>query len=199
MRVKTAIVTGSGGLIGSESARHLAESGFRVIGLDNDMRASFFGETASTNPVSERLTEQFPDEFEWLQMDIRDREGIERLFEQNARDIEIVVHAAAQPSHDWAASDPHTDFTVNANGTLNLLQAARQSCPDATFIFLSTNKVYGDTPNYLPLVELDKRLELPEDHPYYGGNDKNRAEYHSISYRFGGSQAGAHPQVPAVR
>jgi CDP-paratose 2-epimerase len=191
VRVKTAIVTGSGGLIGSESARHLAESGFRVIGLDNDMRASFFGETASTNPVSERLAEQFPDEFEWLQMDIRDREGIERLFEQNARDIEIVVHAAAQPSHDWAASDPHTDFTVNANGTLNLLQAARQSCPDATFIYLSTNKVYGDRPNYLPLVELDKRLELPEDHEYYGGIDNTMSIDHCMHSLFGVSKAAA--------
>src|SRR3954463_2457862 len=161
MRVKTAIVTGSGGLIGSESARHLAESGFRVIGLDNDMRASFFGESASTNPVSERLAEQFPDEFEWLRMDIRDRDGVERLFERNAREIEIVVHAAAQPSHDWAASDPHTDFGVNAVATLNLLEAARHEKPDATFVFLSTNKVYGDTPNHLPLVELEKRLELP--------------------------------------
>src|SRR4051812_5365650 len=193
MRVKTAIVTGSGGLIGSESARHLAESGFRVIGLDNDMRASFFGETASTNPVSERLVEQFPDEFEWLQMDIRDRDGVERLFEQNARDIDIVVHAAAQPSHDWAALDPHTDFTVNANGTLNLLQATRQSCPDATFIYLSTNKVYGDRPNYLPLVELEKRLELPEDHPYYGGIDKTKSIDPRMHSLFGGSKAAPRP------
>ncbi|MEA2445519.1 MAG: CDP-paratose 2-epimerase [Thermoleophilales bacterium] len=189
--MKTAIVTGSGGLIGSESARHLVESGYRVIGLDNDMRASFFGETASTSPVSERLADQFPDEFEWLKLDIRDREGIESLFERHARDIEIVVHAAAQPSHDWAASDPHTDFTVNANGTLNLLQATRQSKPDATFIYLSTNKVYGDQPNYLPLVELEKRLELPESHEYYKGIDASMSIDHCMHSLFGVSKAAA--------
>ncbi|MEA2422136.1 MAG: CDP-paratose 2-epimerase, partial [Thermoleophilaceae bacterium] len=189
--MKTAIVTGSGGLIGSESARHLVESGYRVIGLDNDMRSSFFGESASTNPVSERLADQFPDEFEWLKLDIRDREGIERLFERHASDIEIVVHAAAQPSHDWAASDPHTDFTVNANGTLNLLQATRLSKPDATFIYLSTNKVYGDQPNYLPLIELDKRLELPEDHEYYKGVDASMSIDHCMHSLFGVSKAAA--------
>jgi CDP-paratose 2-epimerase len=189
--MKTAIVTGSGGLIGSESARHLVESGYRVIGIDNDMRSSFFGETASTNPVSERLASTFPAEFEWLELDIRDREGIEALFARHAKEIEIVVHAAAQPSHDWAALDPHTDFTVNANGTLNLLEAARRSTPDATFIYLSTNKVYGDTPNYLPLVELDKRLELPEDHPYHGGIDTTMSIDHCMHSLFGVSKAAA--------
>jgi len=165
-----AIVTGSGGLIGSETVRHFSAEGFDVIGLDNDMRAQFFGPDASTRHTSDRLARDF-DTFRPHDLDIRDREGVERLFAQHAKDVELIVHTAAQPSHDWAASDPHTDFTVNANGTLNLLQAAREHTPDATFIFTSTNKVYGDRPNQLPLVELETRLELPEDHRWYGGID----------------------------
>jgi CDP-paratose 2-epimerase len=166
----TAIVTGSGGLIGSESVRWFVERGFDVIGLENDMRAQFFGPDASTARVTAGLEENL-DTFRSLEVDIRDREGVERVFAQHAKAIELVVHTAAQPSHDWAASDPHTDFAVNANGTLNLLQAAREHCSDATFVFCSTNKVYGDSPNHLPLIETDTRLELPEDHRWYGGVD----------------------------
>jgi CDP-paratose 2-epimerase len=165
-----AIVTGSGGLIGSESARYFAQQGFDVIGIDNDMRAYFFGPEASTASSSARLAEEL-DSFRGLSLDIRDREGVDALFAEHGKNIELVVHTAAQPSHDWAAREPHTDFTVNANGTLNLLQAARENCPDATFVFTSTNKVYGDRPNALPLVELETRYELPEDHHWYGGID----------------------------
>jgi CDP-paratose 2-epimerase len=189
--VKTAIVTGSGGLIGSESVRHLVESGFRVIGLENDMRASFFGPGASTAHITRRLVEAYPDEFEWRELDIRDADGVMDLFRRHARQIELVVHAAAQPSHDWAASDPHTDFTVNANGTLGLLEATRHNCPDATFIFMSTNKVYGDAPNRLPLVELETRLELPEDHPFHGGIDHTMSIDHCMHSLFGVSKAAA--------
>ncbi len=164
----TAIVTGSGGLIGSESVRVFAEQGFDVIGVENDMRAHFFGPQASTARVSERLVAEV-DGFRWEQIDIRDAEAIDRLFARHSRRVELIVHAAAQPSHDWAASDPQTDFTVNAHGTLNLLQAARAHAPDATFIFTSTNKVYGDRPNALPLQEHETRLELPADHPWYEG------------------------------
>jgi CDP-paratose 2-epimerase len=166
----TAIVTGSGGLIGSESVRLFAQQGFDVIGIDNDMRASFFGPEASTRTVTEALEAEL-DAFHPHDLDIRDADGVERLFERHAADLELIVHTAAQPSHDWAASDPQTDFTVNANGTLNLLEAARRHAPDASFIFTSTNKVYGDRPNFLPLQELETRLELPEDHRWYGGVD----------------------------
>jgi CDP-paratose 2-epimerase len=166
----TAIVTGSGGLIGSESVRYFAEQGFDVIGIDNDMRARFFGPEASTRHVSERLTEDV-DGFRHFDVDIRDTEGVTDLLARHARRIELIVHTAAQPSHDWAAGDPQTDFTVNANGTLNLLQAAREETPDATFVFTSTNKVYGDRPNFLPLIEAETRLELPEDHRWYRGID----------------------------
>ena len=148
--MRTAIVTGSGGLIGSESVQHLIEDGYDVIGLENDMRAAFFGPDASTSRTTERLVETYP-EFRSLDVDIRDAEGVLRLFERE-KAVELVIHTAAQPSHDWAATDPQTDFAVNANGTLNLLEAVRTHTPDATFVFTSTNKVYGDTPNRLPLV-----------------------------------------------
>jgi CDP-paratose 2-epimerase len=185
-----AIVTGSGGLIGSESVRFFAEQGFEVIGLENDMRARFFGAEASTTPVSERLLEEV-DGFRWVQIDIRDGEGVDSLFARHARDIELIVHTAAQPSHDWAASDPHTDFTVNANGTLNLLQAARAHALDATFIFTSTNKVYGDRPNFLPLEEHDTRLELPVGHRWYDGIDTEMSIDLTTHSLFGVSKAAA--------
>src|SRR5258708_7111058 len=165
-----AIVTGSGGLIGSESVRFFAEQGFDVIGLENDMRAQFFGADASTKMTSARLVEEI-EGFRWEQMDVRDVAGVNSLFARHAGAIELVVHTAAQPSHDWAASDPQTDFTVNANGTLSLLQATRDHAPDATFIFTSTNKVYGDRPNFLPLQERETRFELPQEHRWYGGID----------------------------
>jgi CDP-paratose 2-epimerase len=167
----TAIVTGSGGLIGSESVAYFAAQGFRVVGVENDLRAFFFGAEASTRPTSDRLAAELGDAFDHVALDVRDRDGIDRLFARHARQLELIVHTAAQPSHDWAACDPHTDFTVNANGTLNLLEAARTHAPDATFIFTSTNKVYGDRPNFLPLQDLGTRLELPAGHRWYDGID----------------------------
>ena len=185
----TAIVTGSGGLIGSESVRYFVEQGFDVIGLENDMRAEFFGPEASTRHVSERLAETYESEFRWLDVDIRDAGAVARVFADAGP--ELVIHTAAQPSHDWAASDPQTDFGVNANGTLNLLEAARHHAPDAAFIFCSTNKVYGDLPNDLPLEELDQRLELPPDHPYFGGIDTSMSIDASMHSLFGVSKAAA--------
>jgi CDP-paratose 2-epimerase len=186
-----AIVTGSGGLIGSESVRHFVEAGYDVIGLENDMRARFFGADASTAHTTEALVRRYPGEFRSLEVDIRDAEGVARIFAERADAIELVIHTAAQPSHDWAASDPQTDFAVNANGTLNLLEAARRSAPNATFIFCSTNKVYGDRPNGLPLVELEKRLELPEDHRYHRGIDTTMSIDASTHSLFGVSKAAA--------
>src|SRR5689334_15298082 len=155
-----AIVSGSGGLVGSESVRRLVESGWEVVGLENDLRAEFFGPDASTASVSNELADAYG-EFRWLKTDIRDTDAVDRAFSSEGARVELVVHAAAQPSHDWAARDPQTDFGVNANGTLNLLEATRRFSPDATFVFCSTNKVYGDTPNGLPLEELESTLELP--------------------------------------
>ena len=187
----TAIVTGSGGLIGAESVRHFVQVGYDVIGLENDMRARFFGPDASTAPTTQSLVERYPAEFRSLELDIRDAEGVARAFAQRAGQVELVIHTAAQPSHDWAASDPQTDFAVNANGTLNLLEATRAHAPDATFVFCSTNKVYGDLPNSLPLVELDTRLELPEDHRYFGGVDTSMSIDRSTHSLFGVSKAAA--------
>ena len=185
-----AIVTGSGGLIGSESVRHFAELGFDVVGVENDMRAYFFGPEASTSPVSQRLVEEV-DGFRQAELDIRDAEGVMDLFARHARDLAVVIHTAAQPSHDWAATEPHTDFSVNATGTLNLLQAARTHAPDATFIFTSTNKVYGDTPNFLPLQDVGERLELPEDHRYFGGIDTSMSIDGCMHSLFGVSKVAA--------
>jgi CDP-paratose 2-epimerase len=187
----TALVTGSGGLIGSQSVRHFVESGYDVIGLENDMRAQFFGPEASTAPTTERLLRTMGDAFRSLELDVRDVDGVNRVFAEHARSLELVIHTAAQPSHDWAASDPQTDFTVNANATLNLLEATRHHAPSASFIFCSTNKVYGDLPNALPLLELDRRLELPEDHRYFQGIDTSMSIDASTHSLFGVSKAAA--------
>ena len=133
-----------------------------ILGIENDTRAVLFGPEASTAAVTERLNREL-DSFRTVDLDIRDAEGIDRIFAEAGKEIELVIHTAAQPSHDWAASDPQADFSINANGTLNLLEAARNRCPEATFVFTSTNKVYGDTPNHLPLEELETRLELPAE------------------------------------
>jgi len=185
-----AIVTGSGGLIGSESVRHLVDQGLEVVGIENDMRSRFFGPEASTTPVTEELVRELP-EFRSEELDIRDAEGVDRLFARHAGQVAVVIHTAAQPSHDWAASDPQTDFTVNANGTLNLLEAARSHCPDTPFVFCSTNKVYGDTPNRLPLEETETRLELPESHRYHRGIDTTMSIDSSTHSLFGASKAAA--------
>ena len=181
----TAIVTGSGGLIGSESVAYFVEAGYDVIGLENNMRARFFGDEASTQNVTQRLTDRYR-EFRSLETDIRDADAVSRAFAGN--EVELIIHTAAQPSHDWAASDPQTDFAVNANGTLNLLEATLRYAPEATFIFTSTNKVYGDLPNHLPLVENGSRLELPAGHPYARGIDTSMSIDRSMHSLFGVSK-----------
>ncbi len=186
-----AIITGSGGLIGSESVRHFVESGFDVVGIENDMRARFFGPSASTMPATERLLAFYGGAFRSLDLDIRDRDGIDRVFADAGPTLQLVIHTAAQPSHDWAASDPHTDFSVNAGGTLNLLEATRRHAPSATFVFCSTNKVYGDTPNGLPLETAGDRLELPRNHRYWRGIDTTMSIDASTHSLFGVSKAAA--------
>ena len=159
------IVTGSGGLIGSQAVTHFAKEASQVVGIDNNMRQEFFGPEASTEWVVNDLSGTL-ENYRHENIDIRDNDAITALFAEFGSDISLVVHTAAQPSHDWAARDPHTDFSVNANGTLNLLEATRQHAPNAVFIFTSTNKVYGDTPNHLPLIELETRWELDPEHPW---------------------------------
>jgi len=185
-----AVVTGSGGLVGSESVRRAVAAGFDVIGIENDMRARFFGAEASTGSVTRQLVDSFP-EFRSLDVDVRDGERVGSIFAEHGGGIELIVHAAAQPSHDWAAREPRTDFDVNAIGTLNLLEAARDHAPDATFVFISTNKVYGDLPNELPLVELESRLDLATDHRYHQGIDTSMPIDRSTHSLFGVSKAAA--------
>ncbi len=169
--MKTLLVTGSSGLIGSEVVSHFAPTGWRVYGVDNNQRADFFGPQGDTRWNQKRLLEMFPS-FTHVELDIRDRTGVLRLI-QDLKPA-LIVHTAAQPSHDLAASRPFDDFDVNAVGTLNLLEATRQHAGDAVFVHMSTNKVYGDRPNTIPLKELPTRWDyddpayepgIPEDFP----------------------------------
>jgi CDP-paratose 2-epimerase len=164
-----AIVTGSAGLIGCEAARHFARLGMDVIGIDNDMRREFFGDDASTERQRDQLVTDLGRRYSHADFDIRDEEAVERLFSRYSSEITLVIHTAAQPSHDWAARAPKVDFSVNATGTLNLLEATRHYAPDAPFIFTSSNKVYGDAPNQLPLIEHDTRWEIDPSHTYAAG------------------------------
>ena len=161
-----ALITGSAGLIGSESSKFFHEKGFDIVGVDNNMRQYFFGEDGSTQWNRENLEATLKN-YQHRAIDIRDENAIDALFAECGREIAVVIHTAAQPSHDWAAREPLTDFSINANGTINLLEATRKHCPDAAFIFTSTNKVYGDAPNELPLVEQETRWEIDATHAYY--------------------------------
>lgn len=189
--MSVAIVTGSAGLIGSEAVKFFHEKGFDVVGVDNNMRRYFFGEDGSTQWNREAL-ERTLRNYRHCDADIRDGEEIARLFGEYGKAIDLVIHTAAQPSHDWAAREPVTDFTVNANGTLNLLEATRRFCPEAAFIFTSTNKVYGDTPNNLPLVEEETRWETDAAHPYHDfGIDESMSIDQSKHSVFGASKVAA--------
>ena len=186
-----ALITGANGLIGGESVEFFSEKFDLVIGIDNNMRSYFFGAQASTDWNRDRLIKEISN-FRHNHIDIRNYEALEVVFKEYGTDIKLVVHAAAQPSHDWAAKEPLTDFSVNATGTLNMLELCRLNCPEAVFIFTSTNKVYGDTPNYLPLIELEKRWEIETSHPYYKeGIDELMSIDHTKHSIFGASKVAA--------
>jgi CDP-paratose 2-epimerase len=184
------IVTGSCGLVGSEAARFYDARGFEVVGIDNDMRAYFFGKEASTTWVRDRLVADLKC-YSHVSADIRDERAMEAVFARYAGRIALVVHTAAQPSHDWAAREPLTDFSVNASGTLVILEAARKHAPDAPFVFTSTNKVYGDAPNRLPLVEQETRWEIDASHPYHRGIDEDMSLDQTTHSLFGASKVAA--------
>lgn len=190
--MKKVLITGSAGLIGSESVKFFIEKGFEIIGIDNNMRQYFFGEEASTD-WSRKLLEDNYKNYKHYNIDIRDNKKIEEIFKTHKFDL--IIHTAAQPSHDWAAKEPFTDFNVNANGTLVLLENFRKYAPQAVFIFTSTNKVYGDTPNNLPLVELDTRYEIPDDHQYKNGIDESMSIDNSKHSIFGVSKVAADVMV----
>ncbi len=193
--VSTVIITGSSGLIGSETAKYFHQQGFDIVGIDNNMRAYFFGEDGSVDWNARQLTTTLP-RFRPVAIDIRDASAIDELFKTYGKSIELVVHCASQPSHDWAAREPMTDFSVNATGTLVMLEATRKFAPDAVFIFTSTNKVYGDTPNYLPLIETATRWEVDPAHPLseYGIDETMSIDQtkHSV---FGASKVAADVMV----
>ena len=186
-----AVVTGSAGLIGSEAAVALAREGYHVVGIDNDMRAVYFGAEASTRWNLERVRRLLGKSYEHHSHDVRDAEAVNALFRRFGKDIGAVVHTAAQPSHDWAAAEPQTDFGVNALGTLNLLEATRLHAHDAVFVFTSTNKVYGDNPNLLPMVELPTRWEIEHTHRYSGGIAEDMSLDHTTHSLFGVSKVAA--------
>ncbi|MBF0440633.1 MAG: NAD-dependent epimerase/dehydratase family protein [Oligoflexales bacterium] len=189
--MSVALVTGSSGLIGSETVKFLHEKGFDVVGIDNNLREYFFGKDGSVKWNTENLKNTL-NRFTHLDLDIRDDSMMAKVFKEYSRHISLVVHAAAQPSHDWAAKEPYTDFSVNANGTLVMLENTRKYSPEATFIFTSTNKVYGDTPNYLPLVEREKRYEIYDKHPYSKlGIDESMTIDNSKHSIFGASKVAA--------
>lgn len=185
-----ALITGSAGLIGSEAVRFFSSLGMHVVGIDNDMRKFFFGEEASTTWNRKQLEAEVTN-YEHHDIDIRDYQRVQDIFQRFGQDISLIIHTAAQPSHDWAAKDPFSDFSVNANGTLNLLEATRHYCPDSAFIFTSTNKVYGDLPNNLPLVEQEKRWEIDSSHPYAEGIAENMSIDNSKHSLFGASKVAA--------
>lgn len=189
--MSVAIISGSAGLIGSEAARWFGGRGLHVVGIDNDMRSRFFGAEASTLWQRDQLQSELDDRYTHVDADIRDADTINAIFQTYASDVALVIHAAAQPSHDWAAREPHTDFGVNAIGTLNLLEALRQHAPEAVFIFTSTNKVYGDTPNRLPLVEQETRWEIEPGHSYAGGIREDMSIDQTTHSLFGASKVAA--------
>lgn len=188
--MSVALITGSSGLVGSEAARYFAGIGFDVVGIDNGMREVFFGPAASTRWMTEKLKKELR-QYTHCDLDIRDAASITRLFSAYSSDIKLIVHTAAQPSHDWAAQDPGMDFSVNANGTSVLLEAARNYAPDAVFIFMSTNKVYGDHPNRLPLLELNTRWEIDPAHDCVNGIPETMPIDGALHSLFGASKIAA--------
>ncbi len=185
---KNVLVTGSGGLIGSEACRFFSSKGFSVVGIDNNMRKYFFGDEASTEWNVDKLKKEFSG-YKHHDIDIRDKKEVEKIF--LADRFDLVIHCAAQPSHDWAAKEPFTDFEINANGTLNILENFRKHCPKAAFIFTSTNKVYGDSPNKLPLIEKEKRFEIEKGHMFENGIDESMSIDDSKHSIFGASKVAA--------
>jgi CDP-paratose 2-epimerase len=193
--VSVALISGSAGLIGSAAARHFAGLGLDVVGIDNDLRRYFFGPDASTAGSLRRLGQDLGEAYLHSDVDVRDREGLADIFKRYGPELAVVIHAAAQPSHDWAAKEPYTDFDVNAVGTLNMLESTRAHSPEAPFIFCSTNKVYGDLPNAIPLVELATRYEIEPDHPYADGITEEMPIDHSLHSVFGASKVAADVMV----
>lgn len=184
------IVTGSTGLIGSATCEYYLNKKINVLGIDNDLRSYFFGKEGSNKWKEKKLKKN--KYYKHFSIDIRNKIKINEIFKKYKKRIKAVIHSAAQPSHDWAAKEPFTDFEINANGTLNLLEAFRLYCPNATFVFTSTNKVYGDRPNFLPLAEKKLRYELKKNHKYFKkGIDEKMSLDQTTHSLFGASKLSA--------
>jgi len=186
--MKIALITGSSGLVGSESARFFLKKKFKVIGIDNNLRKYFFGKDGDTSWMKRKLTQESKN-FISHNVDIRSYKKLENIFKKYKNNIKIIIHAAAQPSHDWAKKEPQTDFAVNANGTLNLLELTRLYCSKSVFIFLSTNKVYGDNPNKIKFVEKKFRYDFPNSSKFKNGIDETMSIDNNIHSLFGVSKS----------
>ena len=185
--MKYVLITGSSGLVGSESSIFFHNKNFKILGIDNDSRSYFFGPLASTKKTAIKLKSNLKN-YHHYNIDIRNRKNLEKIFKKYKDKIKCVIHTAAQPSHDWAVKEPLTDFNINANGTLNLLYLSKKYCQKSVFIYVSTNKVYGDLPNQLPLIEKKKRYEIKSNHAFHHGVDDKMSIDKSIHSLFGVSK-----------
>ena len=183
-----ALITGSCGLVGSEASLYFAKKGFKILGIDNNTRKFFFGKDGDISWIKKKLKKNLKD-YNHFDIDIRNYHSLKKIFNKYKKKIKVIIHAAAQPSHDWAKDKPFIDFDINAKGTLNLLELTKTYCPKAPFIFMSTNKVYGDNPNSLPLIEKKTRWEIKNTHKYKLGIDESMSIDNCTHSFFGASKA----------
>ena len=186
--MKIALITGSCGLVGSESATFFSEKGFQIIGIDNNYRKVFFGKDGDISWLRNKLKKELKN-YKHFNTDIRNFINLKKIFKRYKKNISLIIHAAAQPSHDWAKNKAFIDFDINAKGTLNLLELTKLYCPEAPFIFMSTNKVYGDNPNLLPLIEKKTRWEIKGNHKFKSGIDESMSIDNCTHSFFGASKS----------
>ncbi|MDA7831912.1 NAD-dependent epimerase/dehydratase family protein [Candidatus Pelagibacter sp.] len=185
--MSVALITGSAGLVGSEAVKFFCDKGFDVVGIDNNLRKFFFGKDGSTSWVKKKLKRDYKNFYNY-NTDIRNFNSLEKIFRKYSKKISIIIHCAAQPSHDYGKNYPTIDFNINATGTLNLLELTKKFCPESCFIFMSTNKVYGDNPNNLELYETKSRFELEKKNKYYKGINEGFSIDNCIHSFFGVSK-----------
>tara|TARA_B100001248_G_scaffold191487_1_gene146644 strand:- start:355 stop:1404 length:1050 start_codon:yes stop_codon:yes gene_type:complete len=185
--MKIALITGSCGLVGSESSIFFSKKGFQILGIDNNARKFFFGKDGDISREKKNLQKNIKN-YNHLNIDIVNYQSLKKIFKKYNKKIKVIIHAAAQPSHDWAKDKPFIDFEINAKGTLNLLELTKLYCPDAPFIFMSTNKVYGDNPNFLPIYEKKTRWEIKRNHRFKNGIDETMSVDNCTHSFFGASK-----------
>ena len=186
--MSVALITGSCGLVGSESSLFFAKKGFDIVGVDNNARKFFFGKEGDISWIKKKLKKNIKNYYHY-NIDIRNFEALKKIFKKYGKKIKIIIHCAAQPSHDWAKKKPFIDFEINSKGTLNLLDLTRRYCPESPFIFMSTNKVYGDNPNFLPIIEKSSRWEISKKHKFRNGIDEGMSIDNCTHSFFGASKA----------